>query len=53
MILQPQEAFKFKPWSGNLLALRGDHWKHVRGILSPTFSSGKLKKVYSTFSIDF
>ncbi|PVD34819.1 hypothetical protein C0Q70_06097 [Pomacea canaliculata] len=45
MIRQPQEAFKFKPWSGNLLALRGDHWKHVRGILSPTFSSGKLKKM--------
>ncbi|XP_025084853.1 cytochrome P450 3A5-like [Pomacea canaliculata] len=38
-------AFKFKPWNANLLSLRDDHWKHVRGVLSPTFSSGKLKKM--------
>ncbi|PVD34820.1 hypothetical protein C0Q70_06098 [Pomacea canaliculata] len=38
-------AFKIKPWNTNLLALRDDQWKHVRGVLSPTFSSGKLKKM--------
>ncbi|XP_025087657.1 cytochrome P450 3A24-like isoform X1 [Pomacea canaliculata] len=37
--------FKFKPWNANLLSVRDDQWKHVRGILSPTFSSGKLKKM--------
>ncbi|KAK7094196.1 cytochrome P450 3A11-like [Littorina saxatilis] len=30
----------------NLLSLKGDHWKHVRNTLSPTFSSNKLKKVF-------
>ncbi|KAK7446240.1 hypothetical protein BaRGS_00040282, partial [Batillaria attramentaria] len=34
-----------KPWSDSLLNLKDDHWKHVRSQLSPTFSSGKLKKM--------
>ena len=44
-VLQPEKMVDYKPWSDNLLQLRDDHWKHVRGQLSPTFSSGKLKKV--------
>ena len=44
-MLQPEKMVDYKPWSNNLLQLRDDHWKHVRGQLSPTFSSGKLKKV--------
>ena len=28
-----------------VFALKDDHWKHVRSILTPTFSSGKLRKV--------
>ncbi|PVD34821.1 hypothetical protein C0Q70_06099 [Pomacea canaliculata] len=42
---QIPNIFKVKPWNANLLSVRGDQWKHVRGILSPTFSSGKLKKM--------
>ena len=41
----------YKPWSDNLLQLKDDHWKHIRSQLSPTFSSGKLKKVISRISI--
>ncbi|XP_033120772.1 cytochrome P450 3A56-like [Anneissia japonica] len=29
----------------SLLTLHGDRWKYVRGILSPSFTSGKLKKM--------
>ena len=43
----------FKPWSDNLLQLRDDHWKHVRAQLSPTFSSGKLKKVDCFYGLFF
>lgn len=35
----------FKPFDAVLTRLTGDHWKHVRNTLSPTFSSGKLKRV--------
>ena len=31
----------------NLLISTGDDWKRLRSILSPTFSSGKMKKMYS------
>ncbi|KAK7087493.1 cytochrome P450 3A4-like [Littorina saxatilis] len=41
----PQKIMDFKPWKDNLLQLRDDHWKYVRSQLSPTFSSGKLKKM--------
>ena len=30
-----------------LTALRDDHWKHVRSTLTPTFSTGKLRRVCS------
>lgn len=28
-----------------LFNLKGEHWKHVRALLSPSFTQGKLKKV--------
>lgn len=28
-----------------IFMLQGDHWKHVRSLLTPTFTSGKLKQV--------
>ena len=31
--------------TSNLLGITGDHWKHVRSTLTPTFTSGKLKQV--------
>ncbi|KAI8786628.1 cytochrome P450 3A7 [Biomphalaria glabrata] len=33
------------PFRDNLLTLRGDRWKHVRSSVSPTFSSGRIKKM--------
>uniref|UniRef100_A0A2C9JYR0 Cytochrome P450 n=1 Tax=Biomphalaria glabrata TaxID=6526 RepID=A0A2C9JYR0_BIOGL len=35
------------PFHDNLLSLRGDHWKRVRSIISPTFSSGRIKRMAS------
>ncbi|CAG2117164.1 unnamed protein product, partial [Medioppia subpectinata] len=32
--------------SRNLTQLTGDDWKRVRSIVSPTFTSGKMKKMY-------
>ncbi|CAG2171743.1 unnamed protein product, partial [Oppiella nova] len=32
--------------SKNLVQLTGDDWKRVRSIVSPTFTSGKMKKMY-------
>ncbi|PVD34859.1 hypothetical protein C0Q70_06138 [Pomacea canaliculata] len=40
-----QSVINYKPWNLSLLGLKNDHWKHVRGTLSPTFSSVKLKKM--------
>lgn len=33
------------PLSKLLTAVEGDHWRHIRNHLTPTFSSGKLRKV--------
>ncbi|KAH9524869.1 Cytochrome P450 3A7 [Bulinus truncatus] len=39
--------FEFDPpFCDNLISLRGDHWKHVRNIVTPTFSSGRVKRMY-------
>ncbi|KAH9515373.1 hypothetical protein Btru_014291 [Bulinus truncatus] len=38
--------FEFDPpFCDNILSLRGDHWKRVRTIVSPTFSSGRIKRM--------
>ncbi|KAH9498365.1 Cytochrome P450 3A7 [Bulinus truncatus] len=34
-----------EPFKDNLLTIRGDKWKHVRSSVSPTFSSGRIKKM--------
>ncbi|XP_054713600.1 cytochrome P450 3A8-like [Uloborus diversus] len=31
----------------NLVSLQGEDWKRVRSIMSPTFTTGKLKKIFS------
>jgi cytochrome P450 len=33
--------------NNNLFVSRGDQWKRIRSIASPTFTSGKMKKMYS------
>ncbi|XP_022080300.1 cytochrome P450 3A24-like [Acanthaster planci] len=38
-----KQAIDNKPFDKALTALRDDHWKDVRGILSPTFSGSKMK----------
>jgi len=34
--------------NNHLSNARGDQWKRIRSIISPTFTSGKMKKMYST-----
>ena len=38
--------FNEYPLDNMIILIKGDHWKHVRNILTPTFSSGKLRKVH-------
>ncbi|XP_055886970.1 cytochrome P450 3A24-like isoform X1 [Biomphalaria glabrata] len=35
------------PVHDNLLNLKGDHWRHVRTTVSPTFTSGMIKRMAS------
>ncbi|KAL1488800.1 hypothetical protein ABEB36_014597 [Hypothenemus hampei] len=33
-------------WSKNLLALKGERWKEIRNIISPVFTSSKMKLIF-------
>ncbi|XP_076446763.1 cytochrome P450 3A41-like isoform X2 [Babylonia areolata] len=37
--------FNYKPFTDFMTEAQGDHWKHLRVTLSPTFSSGKIRRM--------
>ena len=43
---RPKSAIQHPITSKNLVELTGDDWKRVRSISSPTFTSGKMKRMF-------
>ncbi|XP_073831826.1 cytochrome P450 4g1-like [Musca autumnalis] len=47
---KPQEYNYFRPWFGNgLLISKGQHWRHHRKMIAPTFHQAILKSFIPTF----
>lgn len=45
------EAFDNPPFRGSMFQTSGEQWKRLRSIISPTFTSGKLKNVQPLVSV--
>ena len=46
LFFQSMEELDVYPVGHSLLSLKDDEWKRVRSILTPSFSSAKIKQVH-------